>query len=319
MDTAETEPLFDALFIQALQDPAAIERECDAVVTQLRSTIAESRTSIALLSDGHALDPESARKWRDHPAQFWLERAITTGLPSRGGDAIKEADAWRVRWPNGSESSEVCFDARTAEGRPDLEWVTLEDHRARAVINDLPRWVSGQIAPVVRVGGLPESVQGIWSLWEISLSAEEFSRRRFLAVFVNVEGRIFLPTAKRIWDLLLTEQVERIGVSTTADGDGWFERSRNAALAQGERMFTELVEEHTARIRDERERAKYAYEARSQAIGRIGLPAVREYRRKRLKVEHDARMAQLDIASSYTPELNAVLLLRIGPLSPGAS
>ena len=319
MDSVETEPLFDELFIQGLQNPDAIESECDTVVSQLRSTIAEGRKSSELLSDGHELDADDARKWRDHPAQFWLERAITNGLPARGGLAVKEGEAWRVRWPDGSESASVCFDARTAAERPDAEWVTLEDRRARAVISDLPRCVSGQPLPIVRVAGLPEAVRGVWSLWEISLSADDFSRRRFLSVFVNDEGRTFLPTAKRVWDLLLTEHVERVGAVAAGDADGGFDRSRNAALAQGERMFTNLVEEHRARVREERERAKFAYDARYQAIGRVGLQTVRDYRRKRLRSDHDARMAQLDAAEEYTPDLHAVLLLRVGEAAPGAS
>lgn len=319
MDSVEAEPLFDELFVQGLQNPDAIESECDAVVSQLRSTIAESRKSSELLSDEHQLDADDARKWRDHPAQFWLERAITTGLPARGGDAVKEADFWRVRWVDGSESAKVCFDARTAEERPDVEWVTLEDPRARAVISDLPRCVSGQPLPTVRIDGLPESVRGVWSLWEISLSADDFSRRRFLSVFVNDEGRTFLPTAKRIWDLLLTERVESVGAVAAADANGCFDRSKNATLTQGERIFGDMVEEHRARIQEERERAKYAYDARHQAIGRVGLQTVRDYRRKRLRADHDARMAQLDAAEAYTPDLNAVLILRVGEPGPAAS
>lgn len=319
MDSVEAEPLFDELFVQGLQNPDAIESECDAVVSQLRSTIAESKKSSEFLSDEHQLDADDARKWRDHPAQFWLERAITTGLPARGGNAVKEADVWRVRWVDGSESAKVCFDARTAEERPDVEWVTLEDPRARAVISDLPRCVSGQPLPAVRIAGLPDGVRGVWSLWEISLSADDFSRRRFLSVFVNDEGRTFLPTAKRIWDLLLTERVESVGAVAAADASGGFDRSKNAALAQGERIFAELVAEHGARIQEERERAKYAYDVRHQAIGRVGLQTVRDYRRKRLRADHDTRMAQLDAAEAYTPDLNAVLLLRVGGPGPDAS
>ena len=103
MNSAEAEPLFEELFVQGLQTPDAIENKCDSLVSQLRSTIAENRKSSELLADSHDLDADVARKWRDHPAQFWLERAITNGLPARGGDAIKEADAWRVRWVDGSE------------------------------------------------------------------------------------------------------------------------------------------------------------------------------------------------------------------------
>ncbi|MCZ8195622.1 MAG: helicase-related protein [Aquidulcibacter sp.] len=319
MDSVEAEPLFDELFVQGLQNPDAIEARCDAVVSQLRLTIAESRKSSDLLADSHDLDADDARKWRDHPAQFWLERAITTGLPSRGGEATKDGHAWRVRWGDGSETASVCFDARTAECNPAIEWVTLEDPRARALISDLPRCVAGQPMPIVRIAGLPESVRGVWSLWEISLSADDFSRRRFMPVFVNDEGRTFLPTANRIWDQLLTEQVTLVGPPAIADVAAWFEKSSSAAMVQSERIFSDLAGAHKTRIQEERERAQYAYEARHQAVGRIGLQNVREHRRKRLQAEHDTRVARLEAAEGYSPELNAVLLLRIGILEAGVS
>ena len=88
--------------------------------------------------------------------------------------------------------------------------------------------------------------------------------------------------------------------------------SMTAAKTQGERLFSELLGEHRSRLTEERERAKYAYDARYQAIGRIGLPAVREHRRKRLNAEHQARMAALDDAEASVPDLNAVMMLRVG-------
>jgi hypothetical protein len=317
MDSVEAEPIFDELFVHGLQDPASIEKECDAAISQLRDKVAEARKNSGLLADAHALEPDDARKWRDHPAQFWLERAITTCLPDRGGAAVKSGEGWRVRWPDGSESSRVCFDARTAEQNPELVWVTLEDPRARAVISELPRWVAGLPLPCARLGGLPDGIQGVWSLWEISVSAPGFSRRRFLPVFATDDGRSFVPTAKRIWDLLLTEAIEIHGKSTTEDSAAWFDTSTVAAKVQGERVFSSLLEEHRNRLNDERERARYAYDARYQAIGRIGLPQVREHRRKRLDAEHRARMATLDDAEASVPDLNAVLMLRIGLASAG--
>ena len=89
MDSAEAEPLFDELFILGLQNPEAIEQKCDAVVEQLRESLAESKKNSDLLSGAHELEANDARKWRDHPAQFWLERAITAGLTVRGGGATK--------------------------------------------------------------------------------------------------------------------------------------------------------------------------------------------------------------------------------------
>jgi hypothetical protein len=288
----------------------------------------------------HSLSAEDARRWRDHPAQFWLERAITTGLPARGGEAVKEGAAWRIRWLDGSQSAGACFDARTAEERPNLEWITLEDPRARALISELPRCVAGQPIPQVRITGLPDRVTGVWSLWEVSLSAEAidcrsplagdgsgslprliarkraptadtFSRKRFLPIFVNDDGRTFLPTARRIWDLLLTERIEILEAIGQDDAHDW-ELSLAAAKSQGEQHIQELMELHRRRLQEARERARYAFEARYQAIGRIGLPAVRAYRRRRLEQEHSERMASLDAAEASLPDLNAIMMLRIG-------
>ncbi|HKT30375.1 DEAD/DEAH box helicase [Dyella sp.] len=318
MDSVEADPIFDELFVHGLQNPDAIEQECDAVVSQLRSTLAESKQNSDLLKTEHDLDADDARKWRDHPAQFWLERAITSGLAARGGSATKVGNAWRVKWPDGSESVQACFDARTADENPELEWVTMEDPRTRAVISELPRFVAGQPLPVIRVTGLPDSVRGIWSLWEISLAAEGLSRKRFLPVFINEEGRPFVPTAKRVWDLLLTEAVDVHAVTGAGDSVRWFEASHAAASTQGERIFNELLTERRARLKEERERAQYAYEARGQAIGRIGLPAVRQHRRERLRQEHAARMAALDDMEASVPDLNAVMMVRVsGVVMPG--
>ncbi len=311
MDSAEVEPVFDELFVQSLQHPEAIEQKADSVVSQLRATLAESNRHSDLLAVPHDLDADQARKWRDHPAQFWLERAIVNGLAARGGSATKNGDVWRVRWADGSETPQACFDARAADDHPAAEWVTMEDPRARAIIGDVPRFVSGQPLPVVRVTGLPESVNGIWSLWEIGLAAQGASRKRFLPVFINDEGRPFVPAAKRVWDLLLTENVAVQSVADAEDSARWFDASFAVASAQGEPLFAALAEEHRTRIKEERDRATYAFEARYQAIGRIGLPAVREFRRRRLQAEHEARLAALDDMEATVPELNAVAVVRI--------
>lgn len=312
MDSVEVEPMFDELFVQGLQDPASIAVACDAVFNQVRDKVAAAKKSSDLLADSGTLDAEDARKWRDHPAQFWLERAITKGLSARGGSAEKVGNAWRVTWADGSESAQVCFDARTAEQHPELEWVTLEDPRARAAIAELPRCVAGQPVPTASISGLPDSVVGVWSLWEISLSTESSTRRRFLPLFVTDDGRVFAPTARRLWDLLLTETVVLQGTSSVEDAATWFDASLAAAKVRGEQLFTELLEEHHSRLKEERERARYAYDARYQAIGRLGLPAVREHRRKRLEAEHQARMVVLDDAENSVPDLSAVMMLRIG-------
>lgn len=45
---------------------------------------------------------------------------------------------------------------------------------------------------------------------------------------------------------------------------------------------------------------------------RIGLPAVRAYRRRRLEQAHQERMATLDAVETSFPDLNTIMMLRVG-------
>ena len=311
MDSVESEQLFDRLFAQGLQDPDSIERGCAEVVEQVREQVSQSREHSELLADQHELKPDDARKWRDHPAQFWLERAIVNGLPARGGEASRAGQAWRIRWPDGSESRQVCFDGRTAEQHPELDWITLEDAQARAVVRDLPRYVPGIPLPTVQIDGLPSTVSGTWSLWEVRLASIQGDRKRYQPVFVADDGRSFAPTARRIWDLLLTEKISLADTDNKED-DALYPAAQSAAESLGEAIIAAMLEEHKDRLAQDRERLEHAFEARQQAIGRIGLANVRAYRRKRLEQEHAAAMAQIGDAESIVPELSPILLLRIG-------
>lgn len=311
MDSAESEHLFDRLFAQGLQDPDSIERGCAEVVDQVREQVSQSREHCELLADQHELQPDDARQWRDHPVQFWLERAIVNGLPARGGAANKAENAWRIQWPDGSKSLQVCFDGRTAEQHPELEWITLEDVRARAIVRDLPRYVPGIPLPMLQIDGLPSTVSGSWSLWEIRLASTQGERKRYQPVFVTDEGRSFAPTARRIWDLLLTEKVS-LADTGSEEGDELYPAAQSAAETLGETIIAAMLEEHRDRLTHDRERLEHAFEARQQAIGRVGLANVREYRRRRLEQEHAAAMAWIDDAETVVPELSPILLVRIG-------
>jgi superfamily II DNA or RNA helicase len=311
MDSVDVEPAFDAVFVAAIQNPDGIDQACDAVVEVVRETVSDAKKHADLLADSHELDASSAKQWRDHPAQFWLERALRHGLVEQGGAIEPAGQGWRVQWADGSVSPQACFDARLGEEAPGLEWITLEDPRARAVIDRLPRCVAGQPVATVQVAGLPATVQGYWSLWQISLAADGRTRRRYLPVFVNDAGRSFVPTARRVWDLLLTEAVTVVGTVVGDQAVAAFEASHEAARINGERVFQELATDNQNRVREERERANYAFDSRRQAVGRLGLPTVREHRLKRLTQEHEARLAALEQGAAATPDLHAVLMVRV--------
>ena len=60
----EAEPIFDELFVHGLQDPASIEKECDAAINQVRDKVAEARKNRGLLADTHALEAAHGSRTR---------------------------------------------------------------------------------------------------------------------------------------------------------------------------------------------------------------------------------------------------------------
>lgn len=88
--------------------------------------------------------------------------------------------------------------------------------------------------------------------------------------------------------------------------EGWLDGRKNPEDESSPNCWA-----HRTRLEEERERANYAFEARQQAIGRIGLPAVREHRRKRLLQEHESRLTALAEAEASVPDLNAVMMVQV--------
>jgi hypothetical protein len=310
MDSAEVEPVFDELYVKGLLDPTSIEQQCETTLAAVRERIEEGRRDASLLGLALPLEPTTARQWRDHPAQFWLERAIVYGLPGRGGDARRERPFWKLTWPDGTTTARACFDMRTAETFPDAAWVTLEDRRARAIVADLPRWAPGQALPELRLKGLPDGVTGVWSLWRVGLTAGVFARQRYLPVFLASDGRSYVPTARRIWELLLTENPGEVGYVPGTAAVAIAEQAEMVVKEHGEPIYRELVNLHREHLQRERKRLEEIYVVRREALGRVGLPAVREYRRRRLEQEHAARLAELE-AAVPVPELCLVLMLQV--------
>lgn len=311
MDSAEVEPLFEQLFVTGIQNPEAVENKASAVASELRAALAERHKRGDILTSNHAIDPSDAKRWQDHPAQYWLERAITLGLPAHGGAAERIDRTWQLTWPDGTKTSGCVFDGRIAAEQPDTDWITLEDPRARALISRLPTWIEMQPVPRATIASLPASVVGTWSLWSVSASAEGYRHTRYLPIFVNDQGRNFVPTARRIWEMLLSGTVDVAQPSEAQPLDTLYQISHAAAMKQGQEVFAELAAQHRAWLDEEKARAEFAFGSRMQAIGRNGLQSVRQYRSQRLKAEHDARMLSLGRAEELLPELKAHLLLRL--------
>jgi superfamily II DNA or RNA helicase len=321
LDSAQAGQMFDALYMEAILHPETWTAKAASVVSQVQEQARATREHAAVLGAAETLDPAAARRLMVHPLPFWIERMTTSYLrstayrtpradaPQPGATVVgKEGQhtIWRLVWPDGHEHI-GCFTHRV----PSTAHLGLEEPRIRGLAMRLPQVAPGQPIPTLVLPGLPTSVQGLWSLWRVGLSTTDWNRQRVMALFLHKDGRLLLPTARHIWDQMLSHETEVVGHIQGAEAHYAFARLREAAETQGQSIYDELVLTHRDYYAREREKGEYAFAVRQHAVERIGLPAVRHYRLAQLAHEEQVWREQLSRMTEVQPELIPLLIVQV--------
>jgi Helicase conserved C-terminal domain len=320
LDSAQAGELFEEAFAAAILDPESIERTAEHTTTQIRDEIRKVRESSPL---GISAEPDTrtAEQLRLHPLPTWLERMTVSYLSGHGGKAEHKRSTWELTWPDGERFPKCVFSARDAESNPDAQLITLENSRIRGLALNLPMIAAGEPIPVVAVNGLPLGIEGAFGLFEIRVQSGLVSgarhirvplaRRRFLGVFVDELERVFLPTARHIWDAIQTAEVKIEDSLEPLASEDFRARLVDAAKQAGEHVFSDLRQEHLDAIEREVERGTTAMMARRRAIERIGLAEVRQHRLKRSDAEDAEWRREVADARQIVPEIRPILLMRV--------
>ena len=181
------------------------------------------------------------------------------------------------------------------------------------LVQQLPRVVVTEPIPCVRFASLPAEVVGYWSLWRIAIDKQSLREVKIIPIFHHDDGRNLVPTARHIWDALMEErpEVDQVGTKTGTEVEAVFRRLRAEAERQGEDAFHDLHARQQQRLKREQEKGNYAFRVRREALGRLGLPEVRQHRLKRLDEEERTWATELRKREHILPELQPVILLRV--------
>ncbi len=318
LDSAQAEQIFDDLYKEALLNPEAIESRVDQVMDSLREQFRLFRESTSVLGSAENLTPEEVQKHLTHPFPYWVERMTVSYLKAQGGHVERINDSWKLTWPNGEVWDRVVFNNKEAIVNPKNRHVNLSNEKIFTLVQKLPQFIPGQRIPVITLPELSQEIKGVWSLWQIALlpggSADpptDWKHKRFMALFLLDDGKVLIPTAKHIWDLLLT---------TTPVVKHYLEEDISRQLYQdlyskaelhGRIHFEELISQHKTYLDKEKQKIEYAFRSRRSAIEQIGLPQVRDHRLKLLLQEEQKAKEALEQQVEILPELKPLLLLRI--------
>ncbi|MFC1776120.1 DEAD/DEAH box helicase [Pseudomonadota bacterium] len=321
LDSAQAGQLFDGLYAGALNHPDDIDAEIEKALNQLRAQAAAGSSSKELFADHTPIDVAEAERISQHPLPYWIERMTLNYLKDSGGTASQNNDqSWQLVWPDGEQWDSSLFDNRLAEDSPATERITLDRPRIRSLLQSLPTWVAEQRVPTVTVPSIPDSVDGIWSLWEIALDTSGLSHSKndkqavFFPVYQTMDGKPFPTTAKRMWEALLSHDAEIDADDFLQPDDASvYEFAKKQAEDAGVDAFNSLKNRYTENLAQEQAKVEYGFSARERAIGRIGLPEVQTYRLAKLIEEKEQWRAGFVERQKLRPELNALLVLRVKP------
>ena len=321
LDSAQAGQLFDDLYVEAILRPDALDAKVDFVVSKVKEQGKAVRESGSVLGSADELDPRKARSLMTHPLPHWVERMTTNYVEAHGGGAEREGRAWNLTWPDGDNLGAVVFSAKDAERVPSARHLTLEDPRVWGLATQIPRFAPGQPIPTLSLKGLPAEVRGFWSLWRIILhlptptlmqaGTPEATQDRIMPLFRHEDGRILTPTARYVWDQMMTDLPSTGGRLEGNEAIEAFDLVETSARKHGQQIYQELVQTHRARLAVDREKGEYAFTARRRAVERIGLPEVRDHRLTQLAAEERSWLDVLDRKAETSPELVPLLLVRV--------
>ena len=311
LDSGQAGKIFDELYIDAIVNPDTLDDKLDQTVYQIQETIQQTRENISVFSTSETLDPNDAQQLLIHPLPHWVERMTVSYLKSKNGTVDKKGRFWNLTWPDGTSIKNVAFTIKDAEEHPSSYHLTMEDSKIRGLAMRLPRFVPGQPAPIIHLETVSDDIKGLWSLWKISIYTDEWNSNRILPIFMNDSDKIFLPTARHIWDQLLSEDPKIQGYLDIDASKDAYDRLHGAVEKHGESIYNELLQKHRERMKRDREKNEYAFSVRRKAIERIGLPQVKGYRHARLDEEERQFQDRLKRLRQVMPEITPLLVIMI--------
>jgi hypothetical protein len=290
-------------------------------VARIRDEIQQVRESSAIYGISEEPDVQTAERLRSHPLPHWVERMTVGYLDSHGGTANRKRSWWELKWPDGHEHRKAVFNAREADRLTSATLLNLENNRVRGLALNLPQVVPGQLLPCVVIDALPSSISGFWGLFEIRLEAgihqnAQFLRipvvrRGYVTVFLSEEGKLFLPTARHIWDALQTAELHLQATLDQDESISAHERLHEAAEQAGKELYDTLLQAHLTSVAHEEERGIVSFASRRKAIERVGLPEVRQFRLFRCDADESEWRHELQSARQIVPEIRPLLALRV--------
>jgi superfamily II DNA or RNA helicase len=312
LDSREAGELFEDYFAESVTHPEKANREAEELAARLRSILADHQRELARLPGNQNLDLTDVMALRGLPVLRWLEQLVETYVTAEGGVWKRSRNRISIRWPGVDEDAFYTLPNPEAGDDETVETLSLEHPKVQAILRHHPETRSGMPIPVVALSGIDRGVQGVWSLWRVSLTASSGrSLRRTVPMFVHDDGRKLIPTARHLWEKLADQAWHVSDAVRFGSADAGYEASRNAVEEEAENAFRELRQKHLDEQKREQAKMMHSFAVRRHTTETIGLPEVRRHRLKELGLAEKTWRSAWEANQRTRPHLAPLAVIRI--------
>ncbi len=311
LDSAQAGHMFESIYREMILHPELEDYQLQQALEHIKEEVETASYLSSLLETIDSLDPSEAKRICDNPAQYWVERMVTSYLNTYGGKVVRKLDSFDLTWPDGEVMNDVVFTAKDARINARAQQLTMENPKVRAIASNLPSFVPGQPVPQIVIPDLPGQLSGYWSLWKIGACGIGFDQYKMMPYFVTDDGRVFVSTAKFIWDNLMNEKCSLVDAICGQQALDIFTTVEDRAMEAAREIYDELVRLQLHRLEQEQEKMYYSFEVRRKSIERLGLSSVKAYRLKQLDNEISQWKRELDEKAKIEPHITPIIMVRV--------
>jgi superfamily II DNA or RNA helicase len=311
LDSAETDHLFENLYIETLLDPASLDAKTQQLIDTIREEANQAKSKNTLFHDNIELKPDDAQQVRNYPLANWIEYMTVNYLDAFGGSLRQKDACFEIKWPNESKSQRAVFPGNLPQTPDGVEILSLEHPRIRKMMSNWRRFAAGRPIQKVTAKDIIETIHGYWSLWQIRMNTMVRQYQRIMTLFLHDDGRNLQPTAKYIWDHMNSGDWQLNGETSEDESVQIYQRCKMIAVEQGGAIYHEMHQKHLNQLQLDQEKAEHSFKSRRLLLDKVGLDQVKAYRLRELRKEEEYWRSANKMQQQVMPELFALIILRV--------
>ncbi len=313
LDSTLERDSINKLYLTSLLSPEKFEKESQNWLEEIKNKLKNYQSTEGALPtlNSKSITTEKSDSVKYSPIPVWLEIMVTNYLRTKAIDYVNLHEGVQFSFP-GLKEQIYTFNVKESVNNPIPEPLSLQHEIIQKILSEAVPVDANQPLPVVRIDSL-QHVNGIWSLWQLTVNNRYETQQVTIPVFIADEGDLFPAFAEEVWQKISDsrDELEILSVIYPPDVGPILENQTEKVEGVLHNKYQEMgksIVSNTHRINKNKENS---YEFRLKQLNRIGIENIRESRINKLEKEKYEWERSHELQKEIIPDLKCLLILKI--------